>query len=205
MGHARVHAAKPDLSSVHLPQCPSHQRPAHGAQAQAARVFEQRQKAMDAEVNILEQQKKALGKGGRPAEEIVRQLASWQAGVPQAEQAQAHLPKGVMSFPIMKTRAASTANGFADRGGSKKKVKEDGTQADLQRMQAKNPIQVSTQSLNCGKNVHCSYSLYECVRYNIAAHSNVQLLYQESVLSLLTCATGAQGDLGQAQMAAGRV
>lgn len=115
-------------------------------QAQITRVFEQRQKAMDVEMNVLEQQKKALGKGGRQAEEVVRQLASWQAGMPQAEQALAHLPKGVMSFPVMKTRAASAVNGFADRGSAKKKVKEDGLQADLQRTQAKNPIQVSTRS-----------------------------------------------------------
>ena len=118
---------------------------------------------MDGEVNALEQQKKALGKGGRQAEEVVRQVASWQAGMPQAEQALAHLPKGVMSFPVMKARAASAVNGFADRGSAKKKVKEDSFQAELQRTQAKNPIQVPTKSLNCIKNAHCSHQLRECV------------------------------------------
>lgn len=114
---------------------------------------------MDVEVNALEQQKKALGKGGRQAQEVVRQLASWQAGMPQAEQAVAHLPKGVMSFPVMKTRAASAVNGFVDRGSARKKVKEDGLQAVLQRTQAKNPIQVPTKSTICDKNAHCIHIL----------------------------------------------
>ena len=102
---------------------------------------------MDAEVNVLEQQKKALSKGGQQAKEVVRQLASWQAGMPQAEQALVHRPKGVMSFPVMKARAASTVNGF-DRGSAKKKVKDDGLQAELQRTQMKNPIQVCIKGSN---------------------------------------------------------
>lgn len=102
---------------------------------------------MDVEVNVLEQQKKALGKGGRQAEEVARQLASWQAGMPQAAQPQVQLPKGVMSFPVTKTRAASAVNGSVDRGSAKKKAKEDGLQADLQKGQTKNPIQVCVKTL----------------------------------------------------------
>lgn len=149
MGYPELHAisVKPGLLSLLLLQVLISNTDMHMVlQAQITRVFEQRQKAMDVEANFLEQQKKALGKGGRQAEEVVRQLASSQAGMPQAEQALAHLPKGVMSFPIMKTRAASAVNGFVDRGSAKKKVKEDGLQADIQRTQAKNPIQVSNKS-----------------------------------------------------------
>lgn len=102
---------------------------------------------MDVEVSVLEQQKKALGKGGRQAEEVVRQLASWQAGMPQAAQPQVQLPKGVMSFPVTKTRAASAVNGSADKGSAKKKIKEDGLEADLQKTQIKNPIQVCAKHL----------------------------------------------------------
>lgn len=102
---------------------------------------------MDVEVNVLEQQKKALGKGGRQAEEVVRQLASWQASMPQAAQPQAQMPKGVMTFPVTKTRPASAVNGSADRGSAKKKIKEDGLEADLQKPQIRSPIQVCIKTL----------------------------------------------------------
>ncbi len=57
----------------------------------------------------------------------------------------AQSPKGMLSFPVMKTRGARAMNGFADRG-SHKKPKEDVPQAELQRIQAKNPVQVSLPS-----------------------------------------------------------
>lgn len=113
-----------------------------GLQDQATRAFEQRLKAWDSEVSTVEQQKKALTKGGSQASAVVRQIASWQASLPQAEQAAVQLPKYVISFPVLKTRGASAMNGFADKGTAKKKVKEDVLQADLQRTQAKNPVQV---------------------------------------------------------------
>lgn len=115
----------------------------HVVQAQAARAFEQRRKALDTEVHVLEQQKKALSKGGSQADDVVKQVASWQADIPQSEQTAVQLPKGVMSFPVLRTRAASKANGFADRGTAKKKAQEDRSQAELQKAQNKNPIQVS--------------------------------------------------------------
>ena len=109
-------------------------------QDQARKVFEQRVKDWDSEVSILEHQRKALTKGGSQAGSVVKQVATWQASMPQAEQVSAQLPKGVMSFPVLKTRAASAMHSSAEKGSAKKKVKEGG--ADLQRTQAKNPVQV---------------------------------------------------------------
>ena len=132
----------------------------HVLQAQAARAFEQRQKALDTEVNVLEQQRKALSKGGPQADDVVKQIACWQADMPQTEQAAVQLPKGVMSFPILRTRAASKANGFADRGSAKKKALDDRPQAELQKGQAKNPIQVSN-TLHAWYKAVCIRHLWE--------------------------------------------
>lgn len=128
--------------------------------AQAARVFEQRRKAWDTEVNVLEQQRKALSKGGPQADDVVKQIACWQADMPQTEQAAVQLPKGVMSFPMLKTRAASKANGFADRGSAKKKAQEDRPQAELQKAQAKNPIQELKEILDRHKWQQAEYSFH---------------------------------------------
>ena len=67
--------------------------------------------------------------------------------MPQAAQPQVQLPKGVLSFPVTKTRAANAVNGSADRGSAKKKIKEDGLEADLQKTQMKNPIQVCIENV----------------------------------------------------------
>lgn len=167
----------------------------HVLQAQAARAFEQRRKAWDSEVNVLEQQRKALSKGGPQADDVVKQIACWQADMPPTEQAAVQLPKGVMSFPVLRTRAASKANGFADRGSAKKKAQEDRPQAELQKAQAKNPIQVSS------KFICLVQAVYETPK-RLSVGAENWLAYR---LGNAGAFVGAQGNFGQAQMAAGRV
>ena len=146
MSYAAPAAEAQTTAVLALLKCLLHQCPTNFGclwlQDQATRAFEQRLKAWESEVSTVEQQKKAITKGGSQASAVVRQIASWQASLPQAEQAAVPLPKYVISFPVVKTRGASAMNGFADKGNVKKKVKEDALQADLQRTQAKNPVQV---------------------------------------------------------------
>ena len=116
-------------------------------QEEARKTFEARQEAWDKESSTLQQQKAAIAKGGSQADAVVKQVASWQASLPQTEQSLVQTPKHVMSFPVMKTRPASAAHGTADRGSNKKKLKDDAPQAELQRNQAKNPVQVPQPTL----------------------------------------------------------
>ena len=109
----------------------------------ARKAFEAQQEGWDKESSTLQQQKAALAKGGSQAAAVVKQIATWQASLPQSEQSLAQTPKGMLNFPVMKTRAAHAMNGIADKGSNKKRLKEDGPQADLQRTQIKNPVQVS--------------------------------------------------------------
>ena len=109
----------------------------------ARKAFEAQQEGWDKESSTLQQQKAALAKGGSQAAAVVKQIATWQASLPQAEQSLVQAPKGMLNFPVVKTRGAHAMNGIADKGLNKKKLKEDGPQADLQRTQIKNPVQVS--------------------------------------------------------------
>lgn len=111
-------------------------------QEQARKAFEAKLEAWDRESSALQQQKAALTKGGSQADAVVKQIATWQASLPQAEQPLTQSPKGMLNFPVMKTRGANAMNGYADRGSNKKKLKEDAPQAELQRTQIKNPVQV---------------------------------------------------------------
>ena len=118
-------------------------------QEQARKAWEAQQEAWDKESSILEQQQAALAKGGAQADAVVKQIAAWQASLPQAEQSLVQAPKGMLSFPVTKTRGASAMNGAADRGSNKKKAKEDAPQAELQRTQIKNPVQVAYVVVIC--------------------------------------------------------
>lgn len=109
----------------------------------ARKAFEAQQEGWDKESSTLQQQKAALARGGSQAAAVVKQIATWQASLPQAEQSLVQAPKGMLNFPVMKTRGAHAMNGIVDRGANKKRLKEDGPQADLQRTQIKNPVQVS--------------------------------------------------------------
>ena len=120
-------------------------------------MFEAKQEAWDKESTALQQQKAALAKGGSQADAVVKQVASWQASLPQTEQSLVQTPKHVMSFPVMKTRPASAAHGVVDRGSNKKKMKDDAPQAELQRNQAKNPVQVQIPTIISAQQQSCCY------------------------------------------------
>lgn len=142
----------------------------------ARKAFEAQQEGWDKESSTLQQQKAALAKGGSQAAAVVKQIATWQASLPQAEQSLVQAPKGMLTFPVMKTRGAHAMNGIADKGSNKKKLKEDGPQADLQRTQIKNPVQVS-----CGDAVTTEL----CDIYNAFAHYHtVCLLWFKAVFVL---------------------
>ena len=108
----------------------------------AKKAFEAQQEGWDKESSTLQQQKEALVKGGSQAATVVKQIATWQASLPQAEQSLVQAPRGMLNFPVMKTRGPHAMNGIVDKGSNKKRLKEDGPQADLQRTQIKNPVQV---------------------------------------------------------------
>ena len=93
----------------------------------------------------MKRQAAGIAAGGKYAAEVLRKLATWQASLPQAEQGLVQAQRGVMNFPAFKGRPHSAVNGVSEKA-NKKKAKE-APQAELQRTQAKNPVQVSMPSL----------------------------------------------------------
>ncbi|KAL0018187.1 hypothetical protein WJX77_009722 [Trebouxia sp. C0004] len=124
----------------------------------ARKAFETQQEGWDKESSTLQQQKAALAKGGSQAAAVVKQIATWQASLPQAEQSSVQAPRGVLNFPVMKTRGVHAINGIVDKGSNKKRQKEDGPQADLQRTQIKNPVQELKEVLDKHKWAQAEYS-----------------------------------------------
>lgn len=94
----------------------------------------------------MKRQTAGIAAGGKHAAEVLKKLATWQAKLPQAEQALVQAPRGVMNFPALKGRPHSAMNGVSEKA-SNKKAKEAPPQADLQRTQMKNPIQVRLNPL----------------------------------------------------------
>ena len=83
-----------------------------------------------------------IAAGGKHADEVMKKLATWQASLPQAEQALVRAPRAIMNFPALKGRPHSAMNGVSEKS-AKKKAKE-APRAELQRTQMKNPVQVGS-------------------------------------------------------------